>query len=97
MRLKAMHTFTARLPLVKKEITTELTGRSTTESMLTGTVLGALYEMQGFISAYRKKFPSLKVILTGGDASFFEGRFEKKIFAVPNLTLVGLNEIVNRK
>jgi len=97
MRLKAMHTFTARLPLVKKERATYLIGRSTAESMLTGAVRGARLEMQGFISEYKKKFPSLHVILTGGDAPFFETSLQKKIFAVPNLALIGLNEILNSK
>jgi len=72
MRLKAMNTFTARLPLVKKEMTDELFGKTTAASMLTGATKGASLEMKGFISEYRKKYPALKVILTGGDAPYFE-------------------------
>lgn len=97
MRLKAMHTFTARLPLVRKTTTTHLIGRTTSESMLTGAIKGAAHEMEGFISEYKKEFRSLRILITGGDATVFESHLEKKIFAVPNLTLIGLNQILNTK
>ena len=101
MRLKAMNTFTARLPLVKKEMTRELIGTTTKASMLTGAIKGASLEMQGFISEYKKKYPELMVILTGGDAPYFESAIsvgiadrKSKTFAVPHLLLHGLNEIL---
>ena len=101
MRLKAMNTFTARLPLVKKQMTQDLFGKTTAASMLTGVMKGASMEMQGFISAYKKEYPPLKVIITGGDASFFEATIvhgnphgKNKTFAVPHLVLYGLNEIL---
>jgi type III pantothenate kinase len=101
MRLKAMNTFTARLPLVKKQMTEDLFGRSTAASMLTGVMKGAALEMQGFISAYKKEYSPLKVIITGGDASFFETTIvhgipygKSKTFAIPHLVLYGLNEIL---
>jgi type III pantothenate kinase len=94
MQLKAMHTFTARLPLVPKKMTRELFGRSTAQAMLTGVIKGTAFEMKGFIAAYRKKYPALRVIITGGDASFFVTMLESKIFAVPHLVLHGLNEIL---
>ncbi|MFI5136092.1 MAG: hypothetical protein ACHQD9_09590, partial [Chitinophagales bacterium] len=54
-----------------------------------------------FISEYKKKYPSLRIILTGGDLIFFEDLLssktpsgESKIFAVPHLVLHGLNEIL---
>ena len=94
MQLKAMHTFTARLPLVQKKMTRELFGKSTTQAMLTGVIKGTAFEMKGFVAAYRKKYPALRVIITGGDASLFETMIESKIFAVPHLVLYGLNEIL---
>jgi type III pantothenate kinase len=94
MRLKAMHTFTAQLPLVKKKMTRALFGKSTQESMITGVIRGISFEMKGFIAEYRHKYPALKIIITGGDASFFERMIESKIFAVPHLVLHGLNEIL---
>jgi type III pantothenate kinase len=95
MRLKALNTFTDRLPLVKKQFVTDLFGKSTSSSILTGVVTGAHHEMSGFIAAYRKRYPRLKVVLTGGDAPVFETIAKNRIFAVPNLVLYGLNEILS--
>lgn len=94
MRLKALNTFTARLPLVKKQLTSEIFGKSTSSSILTGVIGGARLEMKGFITGYKKIYPALKVIITGGDASYFETISGNKIFAVPHLALYGLNEIL---
>jgi len=94
MRLRSMHTFTSRLPLVKKHPTLDLFGRNTKDSMITGVIKERSSKLDGFISSYKKKYPSLKVILTGGDAAFFDGQLESKIFAVPHLVLHALNEIL---
>jgi len=95
MRLRAMHTFTAKLPLVKKKPVNTLTGNTTQNSILTGAIKGAAFEVDGFISAYKKFYPALKVIITGGDASLLVGEIQSKIFAVPHLVLYGLNEIIH--
>ena len=101
MQLKAMHTFTSRLPLVKKKFTSDLFGNTTKSSMLTGVLTGAFFEMSGFIQAYQARYKDLHVIITGGDAAFVMERFsgqalkkEYKIFALPHLVLYGLNEIL---
>ncbi len=94
MRLKALHTFTDRLPLVRKQFSSELFGRSTVTSILTGVIRGSYLEMNGFITEYKKNYSGLKVLLTGGDAPIFETMFKSKIFAVPNLVLYGLNKIL---
>jgi len=94
MRLEALNTFTARLPLVKPKQLKTITGRTTDESILTGVMHGILYEVEGFISQYRKLYPTLKVILTGGDAPLFARQIKSSIFAVPELSLNGLNEIL---
>lgn len=101
MRLRAMNTFTARLPLVKKKMTRALFGKTTAASMLTGAVKGAALEMLGFIAAYKKEYPPLKAIITGGDAPYFETTIahripsgKNKTFAIPHLVLYGLNEIL---
>jgi type III pantothenate kinase len=101
MRLKAMHTFTSRLPLVKKQMTRNLSGNTTTRAMLAGAVYGARLEVEGVISSYKKLYPGLRVVLTGGDAPLLQSsglqaghKSESKIFAVPHLVLHGLNEIL---
>jgi type III pantothenate kinase len=81
MRFKALNTFTDKLPLVQRSDQGMWLGQTTEESIQTGVEHGAVQEVKGFIESYEKEFPNLKVILTGGDASFFESRLKKQIFA----------------
>lgn len=94
MRLKAMHHFTASLPLVERRNLTSPTGKDTNTSILTGGQLGALMEMQGFMKMYEAKFGPVNVILTGGDADYFANKMKTKIFVNSNLVLIGLNQIL---
>lgn len=94
MRLKAMHQFTAALPLVElKAITTKI-GDTTTTAMQIGGLWGAVLEMDGTIAWATAKNQEIKVILTGGDSNFFANHLKSKIFAQPNLVLIGLNKIL---
>ncbi len=95
MRLKAMHTFTASLPLVERKKLGSPVGNDTNSSILTGGQLGTMLEMEGFIELYKSKFGPLNVILTGGDADYFVNKVKTKIFVNSNLVLVGLNQILN--
>jgi type III pantothenate kinase len=94
MRFRALHEFTARLPLVKPTEEIQLTGSTTAESILSGTVNGIAEECNGIISQYTDKHPSLKTIITGGDAPYFEKRIKMPIFAAPMLSFIGMNEIL---
>lgn len=100
MRFKAMHNFTARLPLIEPEnyatvADVALTGDTTTDSLRSGALNGAVFEVEGAIAAYSRLYPGLAVVLTGGDAGFFELHVKSRIFARPNLVLEGLNTILN--
>ncbi len=94
MRFEAVHTFTAKLPLVKPTAYPELIGDSTEHCIQSGIVIGMTDEMDGIINRYRIKYPDLQVILCGGDAPFFENKLKGPIFACPNLVLIGLNRIL---
>lgn len=94
MRFEAMHTFTAKLPLVKAKEKVELIGRTTEECMQSGVINGVLAEIEGLIQKYKAKYPNLAVILCGGDAFLFENRLKQPIFVAPNLVLKGLNRIL---
>ena len=94
MRFEAMHTFTARLPLVQPVEQPILIGSSTEQCMQSGVIYGLCDEIDGVISRYQEKFKDLKVILCGGDARFFENKLKAAIFAVPELVLSGLNSIL---
>ncbi|MFZ2907475.1 MAG: type III pantothenate kinase [Cyclobacteriaceae bacterium] len=94
MRFKAVHTFTTRLPLVNPVDNPELIGHSTETSIQSGIIHGMAAEIDGIIAQYRMNYPDLKVILCGGDASFFENKLKASIFASPDLVLVGLNSVL---
>ena len=94
MRFEAMHTFTARLPLVSAVQNTALIGGSTETCMQSGVMNGVIAEMDGIIQKYRKLYPTLGTILCGGDAHFFENKLKDSIFVAPDLVLRGLNRIL---
>ena len=95
MRLKALHTFTSRLPLLKvDEDYNTLVGTNSVESILSGAQGGAVAEMEGCIALYRQQYPDIKVVITGGDVNFFEKRLKNSIFADEYLILKGLNIIL---
>ncbi len=101
MRLEAMHHFTSKLPQVNFDNNFNATyGKNTNEAMLSGVINGLIYELEGFIKQELNKNKETKIILCGGDASFFVSRFKNSIFAhlilhEPNLVLIGLNTVVN--
>lgn len=94
MRFKAMHTFTAQLPLLEGVKEPELIGNTTTTCLQSGVMNGILEEIKGIIGRMRIKYPTLKVLLCGGDATFFENQLKPSIFAAPELVLIGLNRIL---
>ncbi|MER2997432.1 type III pantothenate kinase [Pontibacter populi] len=95
MKLKALHTFTERLPLIDQiPDNFPLTGQSTQESILSGVLAGTVAELNGLIQLYSEKAPDLTVILCGGDAGFFESNLKGRIFVIPELVLIGLHRIL---
>jgi type III pantothenate kinase len=95
MRLKALKDYTARLPQIEFDPSyCELTGKSTRESILSGTQTAMVNEINGFIAAYHIQFPDLKCVICGGDAEYLAKALKKHIFANPNLVLFGLNHIL---
>ena len=94
MRFRALNNFTGGLPLIEPKKLKQLVGTSTQNSILTGVQNGIVNEINGFIQQYKKQFGSLKVIISGGDASFFAGHIKNSIFAAPNLIHIGLHEIL---
>ena len=97
MRFKALHNYTAKLPLVDpmQYLNYELTGSDTATSMLSGVVNGMKEEVGGIIKEYNQRFGNLQVVGTGGDAGFFVTLLKNEIFARPYLVLEGLNRILN--
>ncbi len=101
MRFRALHDYTASLPLLlhdDKPLTPSalppLSGRNTRDSILSGVLNASLFEIQGFIQSYQCTYHSLKLFLTGGDAVFFAERLFFPKFANPNLVYIGLDKIL---
>jgi type III pantothenate kinase len=94
MRFRAMHTFTARLPLVEPSPDIPLTGRNTTEALQSGVIYGMAAELEGIIAQYLQERKTITTILCGGDALLFETKIKAPIFVIPELVLIGLNRIL---
>jgi len=96
MRARAMHEFTARLPLieVKEKISSPL-GKKTIDGLKSGIWYGMAYEIEGQIRHYLAENPDLQVFICGGDSQIFDSLAKAHIFVVPNLVLCGLNCILN--
>ncbi len=100
MRLRALHTFTGKLPLLElpePADAVQLIGDSTASSLLSGVLNGAVAEVTSLVAAYRQRYPGLGLVLTGGDAPYLQPRLAPTlghIFVVPELVLIGLDRIL---
>jgi type III pantothenate kinase len=95
MRFKSLHEQTSKLPLLNSDDSTPiLVGDSTEKAIKSGVINGMLCEIDGIIERYKADYSDLKVILTGGDANFFDKDLKNSIFAAPDLVLTGLNELL---
>lgn len=94
IRFKGMNNLTARLPLTELAQTPQIIGKSTEESLQSGVFWGILSEIEGMTARYTKEEGQLSVVVTGGDYQYFENALKSPTFASPNLTLLGLNEIL---
>ena len=90
MRLNALSNQTSALPLVRLSKPKDLIGNSTKESILSGVVNGAIKELDGTIDAYKKRYPDTIVVITGGDASFFDKKLKNSIFVDEDILLKGM-------
>jgi type III pantothenate kinase len=90
MRFRSLNTFTAKLPLIKKDWNFPLIGYDTRTNILSGVILGMAKEIDGTIDSYSEKYNNLNVLLTGGDSSYFAHHLKSKIFADLNLIFKGL-------
>ena len=94
MRFKALNHFTGKLPLVTYSDDFEQIGRNTTDAIRAGVQNGILYEMAQNIDFFNRNYQNLHIIMTGGDSNFFDKKLNYSIFVHFNLTLIGLNRIL---
>lgn len=94
MRFKALNHFTGKLPLLSYSNDFESIGRNTLDAIRAGVQNGILYEMAQTIDLFNRNYQNLQIIMTGGDADLFDKKLNYSIFVHFNLTLIGLNRIL---
>jgi type III pantothenate kinase len=94
MRFKALNHFTEKLPLVEKKEFGKLYGQTTEEAILAGVQHGIVFETDNTINAFKEFYQNLYVIITGGDAKFFDKKLKNSFFVHFNLIAIGLNRIL---
>ena len=95
MRLKALHAFTDKLPLISPEGEILEWGNTTETAIRAGVIHGIQQEMEGYIQLAKKRSTNLSVFLTGGDSVYFDTIKKNTIFADKYLVLKGLNRILS--
>jgi type III pantothenate kinase len=96
MRLRAMHEFTSKLPLIEEQDydNEEFIGNTTQSCMLSGVYCNVVQEIEGVIGLYKQRFQDLEVILTGGNHFYLQKRIKSRIFASSLVLVEGLNAIL---
>jgi type III pantothenate kinase len=93
-RLRALHEFTGRLPLIQTSGEFTDPGINTRDAILAGVVKGVSYEINEYIRTFEKKHPDARVILTGGDSGFLKNRISHHVKHLPDIVVEGLNYIL---
>ena len=94
MRLKALHEYTALLPMIEKEGETPAIGYDTETAIRSGVINGICHEIDGYINEFKQKYSDVLVFLTGGDEKTLNNRVKNCIFADKYLVAKGLNRIL---
>ncbi len=94
MRFNALHQFTDKLPLVSQKKYNKLYGTSTENAIRAGVQNGVVFEVDKTIDIFNEFYDNLKVIITGGNAEFFEKKLKNSFFVHFNLIAMGLNRIL---
>ena len=94
MRFKALNHFTDKLPLISYSDEFQTIGTNTTDAIRAGVQNGILFEMAQTMELFNRNYQNLHIIMTGGDSNFFDKKLNYSIFVHFNLTLIGLNRIL---
>jgi len=100
MRYQALNHYTDALPvIIADDAFNKAEGYDTATAIRSGVQNGIRFEMEGFMGNYLKLNAQANIILTGGDAIFFDTLLKNSIFAPqikiePHLVLKGLNAVI---
>jgi len=106
-RFKALSYYTNNLPYITaskiddvgQSLSDSIMGVTTRESMLIGVRDSLISELTHVIDKYKSRYPSIKIIFTGGDMMFFKDMLQLNFesnqnFIDPYLLMEGLNYII---
>ena len=94
MRFTALNQQTHQLPQIDLDEIDYLIGTSSEKAIRSGVINGCVTEIDGIVQKYHTLYDNLTVILTGGGAEYFQKMLTCDFIYEPNLTLIGLNEIL---
>lgn len=94
MRFKSLNQYTASLPEISPEANYGGMGCTTEEAIRNGVMEGMLFEIRQYMREFVRKNSGSRVLLTGGNACFLEGRLGADAMFNPYLGFWGLNEIL---
>ncbi len=99
MRFRALHEFTARLPLIAEWKHVPLVGNSTQNSLLSGVINGTIAEIRATIQDYQQSYSQdIALFFTGGDAVFLAEKMQDIPFHIDEtLTLKGIFALIIEK
>lgn len=93
-RLKSLHHFTSRLPLVTSISMRGNIGDNTKDAITIGVMKGVYFEIDGYIDELKREHPDATVIVTGGYSYCMKNKLRNNVYIMPNLVLLGLNLIL---
>ena len=97
IRMKAAAHFTNSLPDISSvhlKYQSKFPSKSTKKGLLKGIEQGLIYEINGFITNFKKEYDDPIIIMTGGDFAYFESYIKGFIFVRPEIVLTGLHKIL---
>lgn len=94
MRLKALHHYTARLPLVEAAGNLPAMGIDTETAIRCGVIEGVRFEIEGYVTRLRTIYPQLQIFLTGGGRFHLPEQMLQHFRYDPHLVSRGLNRIL---
>lgn len=93
-RFRALHDYTARLPLLESDPNCPRFGKDTRTAIIAGVQQGIIFELNGYMEEFTERYPHSVFILTGGDALFFARACKTTVSLRPDLVMTGLNHIL---
>lgn len=98
LSIKALHDMTAQLPKIQLKAQKNVIGKSTADAINSGIYFGYIGLVEGLLDRIKVEYEKthhqkMKVVITGGLASLFNGAIFGVDYTEPDLTLEGLKII----